>query len=187
MSENQTVETKKEEFNLKDEIFDWIESISFSIFAVLFIFTFIFRVAVVDGSSMKPTLENSDKVMVSSLFYTPKIGDIVVVDAKGIDTFIVKRVIAHEGQTVNIDFQKGEVYVDDKLLDEPYILEPTYLDEHGHDYPVTVPENSYFVMGDNRNGSMDSRDALIGFVNEKDVLGKVFFRHLPVNKFGPVK
>lgn len=189
MSDNQTeaITEDKKEFNLADEIFDWIESIIFSVFTVLFIFTFIFRVAMVDGDSMNPTLENKDKVIVTSLFYTPKVGDVVVVDSRGLDEYIVKRVIASEGQEINIDFEKGEVFVDGNLLDEPYINELTHLDEFAHDYPTTVPKDCIFVMGDNRNDSIDSRDPRVSFVNLKDVKGRVVFRHLPINKFGVIK
>ena len=89
------------------------------------------------------------------------------------------------GDTIHIDFQNGIVYRNGEALDEPYTAEPTYLYE-SVDFPVTVPEGCLFVMGDNRNNSKDSRDTDIGFVDVRDVLGKVVFRLSPLNKIGVI-
>lgn len=96
---------------------------------------------------------------------------------------MVKRVIATEGQTIEIDFDRGRVYVDGELLDEPYIAEPTHnqLDFQG---PQTVPEGCVFVMGDNRNASSDSRRAQIGMVDERLIVGKVLLRVFPFDSIG---
>ena len=115
-----------------------------------------------------------------------KNGDIVIVnnDNPALEKVIVKRVIATEGQTVDIDFDSGEVKVDGKVLQEDYINNLTLLDEGGHNYPVTVPENCVFVMGDNRMNSTDSRSPLVGFVPEDEILGKVSLRIFPFSRFG---
>ena len=101
------------------------------------------------------------------------------------DKPIVKRVIAMEGQTVDINFDTGEVFVDGVLQDEPYINEPTYRD-NGTQFPLTVPENCIFVMGDNRNHSTDSRDPRIGCVDQRYVLGKALQIVMPFKRIGGV-
>lgn len=186
MSEKVTSENYQE-FNFTDEFLDWIEAILFSIFIAVTFFTYILKPAQVDGPSMTPTLLDSDKIFTSNLLYTPKQGDIVTIDAKKLDESIVKRVIAVEGQTINIDFDAGKVFVDDKELTEPYINDYTYLDLHAFQYPVTVPEGHVFVMGDNRNNSKDSRHPDVGFVDVKDIWGKVVFRIYPFDRFGMIK
>ena len=117
---------------------------------------------------MVPTLEQNDKVVISNLFYHPKQGDIVVLPKR---TIIWKRpsrqrIIATEGQTVDIDFDDGVVYVDGKALDEPYVNEPVH-DRENFEGKITVPEGCVFVMGDNRNASTDSRDARLSCVDER--------------------
>lgn len=192
----------KKEGNPYAELLEWTETIVYAFFIVILLFTFVLREAFVDGDSMNDTLFDKDKLIVSHLFYEPEAGDIVIINSEngyiydengeltateGLNKPIVKRIIATGGQEVNIDFDKGEVYVDGTLLDEPYIKESTTLDESGHDYPVTVPDGYVFVMGDNRNNSTDSRSALVGFVPESQILGKVVFRFLPVTSFGRVE
>ena len=149
--------------------------------AVVLVFTFVARLIGVDGPSMVPTLQNGDRlVVVSSLLYNDyKPGDIVVARK---DSFmsdpIVKRVIAVEGQTVDIDFDTGCVYVDGELLDEPYINELTLRDE-GTEFPLTVGEGEVFLMGDNRNRSSDSRDPSLGTVDTRYIIGKAVFLLFP--------
>lgn len=135
---------------------------------------------------MVPTLNDRDKVLMSGLFYTPKPGDIVVLTKKSFSEIpLVKRVIATEGMSVDINFDTGEVWVDGVLQDEPYINELT----HKHfdvNFPLIVPEGYVFVMGDNRNHSTDSRDSQVGFIDERIVLGKVYLRIWPLSNFGMV-
>ena len=163
------------------EIYDWLQCIVSAIICGIFIFVFIGRTIGVDGRSMVKTLHDNDRVIMSNLFYTPKKGDIVVFQTES-DSFggtpLVKRVIAVAGQTIDIDFQSGDVFVDGILQDEPYINEPTHnrLDFSG---PKTVPEGHIFVMGDNRNSSSDSRDNRVGMVDTRNVLGKVLFIAIP--------
>ena len=155
------------------ELYDWVQCFISALVAGILIFLFVFRVITVDGSSMINTLVNGDKIIITSLFYTPKNGDIVVLKAPDFsDSPLVKRVIATEGQTVNIDFDAGIVYVDGKALEEPYIAQPTY-DREDFTGEVTVPEGCIFVMGDNRNASTDSRTDEIGMIDTREVFGKV--------------
>ena len=152
----------------------------------MLLFSFAVRLVDVVGESMLPTLEDGDKIIVSDLFYTPKQGDIIVFRK---DEYrpqpLVKRVIAVAGQKIDIDFNTGTVYVDGEAIDEPYIAEPTVdpLDFNGE---VTVPEGCVFVMGDNRNHSTDSRYDTIGFVDERCIMGKVYFTLFPLKNFGSV-
>lgn len=173
--------------NFIDEFLDWLKSLAVTFIFVVLIFTFICRTAVVSGESMSNTLHNKDFLILWSLFYQPKNGDIISANCEGLNEVIVKRIIACEGQTVDIDFSKGEVYVDGVLLDEPYIKNLTINDELGFEYPITVPEGKYFAMGDNRQGSRDSRDPAVRFIDREDILGKVVLRVFPLNKFGTVK
>ena len=163
------------------DLYEWVQALVCSVLAVVLLFTFVIRLIGVDGHSMVPTLQDGDRLLVlSSLLYDDYVyGDIVVLrKAEFLEEPIVKRVIATEGQTVDIDFESGSVYVDGALLDEPYINELTFLQE-GTEFPLTVPEGCIFVMGDNRNHSSDSRDARLGTVDTRYVIGKAVFLAFP--------
>ena len=157
------------------DLYEWVQSLVGSVLVVVAIFTFVIRMMGVDGHSMLNTLQHGDRLLVvnSMLYHDYKYGDIVILRKNGVfdDDPIVKRVIAVEGQTVDIDFAEGIVYVDGEALEEDYIREPTYTAE-GTEFPLTVPEGSVFVMGDNRNGSSDSRDYRLGTVDTRYVIGK---------------
>ena len=149
---------------------------------ILLVFLLLFRVVVVSGPSMNTTLVHGDYLLlINNLFYSePKYGDIVVISK---DSFkegepIIKRVIATEGQWVDIDFDAGIVYVNGNALDEPYTNTHTNLYE-GVNFPLMVGEDCIFVMGDNRNESKDSRSPEIGQVDKREVLGKAIFLFLP--------
>ena len=157
------------------EVYDWIQCIIFALVFCVLLFVFAVRMVNVVGHSMVPTLEQSDKVVISNLFYHPKQGDVVVL-----------RIIATEGQTVDIDFDDGVVYVDGKALDEPYVNEPVH-DRENFEGKITVPEGCVFVMGDNRNASTDSRDARLGCVDTRYIMGRVYFTLFPVKNIGVVK
>ena len=164
------------------DLYEWVQSLVGSVLVVVAIFTFVIRMMGVDGHSMLNTLQHGDRLLVvnSMLYHNYKYGDIVILRKNGVfdDDPIVKRVIAVEGQTVDIDFAEGIVYVDGEALEEDYIREPTYTAE-GTEFPLTVPEGSIFVMGDNRNGSSDSRDYRLGTVDTRYVIGKAAFLIFP--------
>lgn len=164
------------------DLYEWVQSLVGSVLVVVAIFTFVIRMMGVDGHSMLNTLQHEDRLLVvnSMLYHDYKYGDIVILRKNGVfdDDPIVKRVIAVEGQTVDIDFAEGIVYVDGEALEEDYIREPTYTAE-GTEFPLTVPEGSIFVMGDNRNGSSDSRDYRLGTVDTRYVIGKAAFLIFP--------
>ena len=164
------------------DLYEWVQSLVGSVLVVVAIFTFVIRMMGVDGHSMLNTLQHGDRLLVvnSMLYHDYKYGDIVILRKDGVfdDDPIVKRVIAVEGQTVDIDFAEGIVYVDGEALEEDYIREPTYTAE-GTEFPLTVPEGSMFVMGDNRNGSSDSRDYRLGTVDTRYVIGKAAFLIFP--------
>ena len=163
------------------ELYEWVQALVSSVLVVVMIFTFVIRLIGVDGHSMLPTLQHGDRLLVlnSALCGEYEYGDIVIVRK---DTFmrqpIVKRVIATEGQTVDIDFGTGSVWVDGQLLDEPYINELTFTDE-GLEFPVTLGEGEVFVMGDNRNASDDSRNPNLGPVDERYIIGKAVILAFP--------
>ena len=148
----------------------------------------LFRNVIVSGSSMKNTLVEGDFLILMSntLYNQPKQGDIVVISKADYDDGkpIVKRVIATEGQTVDIDFIKGIVYVDDVALEENYIIGPT-MTNGGTEYPIEVEAGHIFVMGDNRNNSRDSRFPEIGQIDEREILGKAVFLLVPGDPDGP--
>lgn len=185
------------------EILEWLEILVTAIIAVVVIFSLIFRVATIDGDSMKNTLFGgnkltgavADKVIITNLMYEPKQGDIVVV-SRNIENSvegqtrsnspIIKRVIAVGGQTVNIDFTEGIVYVDGKALKEDYTSTPT-TNRADVEFPLYVPEGYIFVLGDNRAESLDSRYSQIGengLIDTRYVLGHAVFRIYPFDRIG---
>ena len=163
-------------------ILSYLHDLVFALVSILLVFMFLLRMVIVSGPSMKQTLLDGDRLILLSnvLYKNPKYGDIVVASK---DSFkdgepIIKRVIATEGQKVNIDFEKGIVYVDDIPLDEPYTNTPTNLME-GTKFPLIVEEGCVFVLGDNRNDSLDSRSLKIGQIDKRELLGKVIFLAIP--------
>ena len=153
-TEKVKAQTSTQKGTTRSDVYEWLQCLAYALIICVVVFTFFFRVVDVKGDSMNPTLLNADK-----------------------------RVIATEGQTIEIDFDRGKVYVDGQLLDEPYIAEAT---KNQLDFPgaQTVPEGCVFVMGDNRNQSSDSRRAAIGMVDERLIVGKVLFKIFPLDRIG---
>lgn len=163
-------------------LYEWAQALVCSVLAAVLVFAFGARVVGVSGGSMRETLQNGDLLLVVNgpLCGGYEQGDVVIA-AKSTFEFgepIVKRVVATEGQTIDIDFDAGIVYVDGEALAEPYIREATYLPE-GTAFPFLVPEGCVFLMGDNRNGSRDSRDPELGAVDTRCLIGRAVFLLLP--------
>ncbi len=175
--------------NPHKEAYEWIQCVVIALICCVLIFVFVARVIDVKGHSMEPTLVEGDKIIITRLAGDYDRGDIVVLRQESFrEEPLVKRIIAVGGQTVDIDFDAGIVYVDGEALIEPYVNELTYEPEDFESYerPLLVPEGSVFVMGDNRNNSTDSRRSTIGCVDTRCILGKVIFRILPIAKVGAI-
>ncbi len=166
--------------------FEWLESVVQAIILVVFLMTFIFRYMSVVGDSMRETLHDGDKLIVSRWNYTPDNGDIIAISrGQQVNKPIIKRVIATEGQTLSIDFSTGTVIVDGSVVDESYIREP--MKTRGDaEIPSVIPEGYTFVMGDNRNYSADSRYKEVGLIDNKNIIGKAVFRIFPFDKVGSI-
>lgn len=174
-------ETCRVEENKRREAYEWVQALVCSVLTVVLVFTFVIRLIGVDGHSMAPTLQDGDRLLVltSALCGGYEPGDIVVLRKESfLPTPIVKRVIATSGQVVDIDFASGTVFVDGKPLREDYVSEPVFTPE-GTAFPLTVPEGSVFVMGDNRNNSTDSRDPRLGTVDIRYIIGQAVFLVFP--------
>ncbi len=180
-------EKKKVKYTWQQNVALYLHDMIFMLVVVTAVLMLFLRIIVVDGPSMENTLLNGDyMLLVSNMFYkNPGYGDVVVVSKQAYDNGkpIVKRVIATEGQTVDIDFNEGVVYVDGVALDEPYTKTLTTLKESGS-FPQVVEQGKVFVMGDNRNNSKDSRSNEIGQVDKREVLGKVIFMMFPGTGMG---
>lgn len=175
-------ENKKSNFHLS--VYDLVSIVMSSFIIIAIVFTFMFRLVGVKGYSMTDTLQDNDWLLtVQKESY--ECGDIVVITQPNyFNEPLIKRVIAKGGETVNIDFTTGTVYVNDVALKEPYTREDYIAPKIDDiDFPYTVPEGHIFCMGDNRNGSTDSRSTLIGPLDERYVLGKAVVRILPFGDF----
>ena len=198
-NENDGKPEKKGKKLLRD-ITDIAESTVITMFIIILLFTYILHPVNVVGTSMVPTLQNDDKIFMTTIIPDISYGDIIIIDnnkaylldennevisrdSYQLNECIIKRVIAEGGQTVDIDFSTGAVTVDGKVLDEPYINAPTLTDEGAFDFPVTVPEGYYFVMGDNSNASSDSRHPYVGFIKKSQIYGKAIIRYAPFENF----
>lgn len=191
MINNEQEISQKEQQTANSNIFvSYLHDLVTLIAGVLLVFSLLFRVVIVSGPSMNSTLVDGDWLLLlgNVMYREPQHGDIIVASKDNFDDGkpIIKRVIATEGQVVDIDFAAGIVYVDGEALDEPYTLTATNLDE-GVNFPLTVEEGCLFVMGDNRNWSKDSRSPEIGLVDKREILGKALFLFFPGNDGGDVE
>ncbi len=185
-------EPSSEEINLdqtvRKSILPYLKDLSRLITLILLLLLFCFRIAVVEGSSMYDTLVDGDYILLLNHFIDgdPEYGDIIVASKSEYKDGepIIKRVIATEGQVVDIDFETGEVIVDGVVLDEPYIHSPTIRIINSVSFPLTVDEGCLFVMGDNRSGSLDSRSTTIGLIDCREVVGTAIVLLFPGNNEG---
>ena len=183
------------------EIYDWFDSVFYGLLIVTAVFVLITRTSTVDGSSMFPTLEDGQLLLVSDFAYTPGYNDIVVCwsdtlpnDKGGLGKAIVKRVIGLPGDTINIDYKAGTVTrngetlsvteTDGQLFEDGHMINARTKTDEGQGGDFIVPADSLFVMGDNRNCSTDSRSRLIGFIDRRKVVGRAYLRIFPFDKFG---
>lgn len=173
-------------------IFDYLEILVFSVCAVLLLFTFVIRMCNVSGPSMQPTLYDGEKLLISDLFYTPERGDIVVFHQTSdvSDRFnetIIKRVIAVSGDHVVIDYDQATTTVNGNQIQEEFLPDGFSYSYFRGVSEFIVPDGCVFVMGDNRNNSTDSRSDLIGFLDERRIIGTVVCRLTPFSKFGTLE
>lgn len=186
--------------SLARDLLEIAESTFITVFVIVLIFTYLLHPVNVVGTSMVPTLNNDDRIFMSTITANLSYGDIIVIDNDAayllddngevyestsypFNECIIKRIIACGGQTVDIDFNTGEVTVDGVVLDEPYINDITTRNEGAFDFPLVVPEGYYFVMGDNRNHSSDSRNSAVGFIKQDQIYGKAVIRYSPFSEF----
>lgn len=196
-----TGQEKKSSKKFLSDVLEIAESTLITIFVIVMIFTYILHPVNVVGTSMTNTLQDGDRIFMTTVYGSLSYGDIVVInndmaylldgdngiiekniDGSGLKECIIKRVIATGGQTIELEPYSGDVIVDGVTLDEPYIKEK--LRNGGtFDYPITIPEGYYFCMGDNRNGSSDSRNPDIGLIKKDQIYGKAFLRYAPISSF----
>lgn len=197
---------KEKKGSFWSDVADMLEAVLISVFSIILVFAYILRPVTVEGHSMESTLQNKDKLIMTNFFYTPERGDIVIIDNKeswtyntegdlvsgeslattGVEKHLIKRIIAVGGETLDIDFETGMLTIDGEVLEEPYINNLTLNDEGAFLYPIQIPEGYYFVMGDNRQHSSDSRHPLVGLVSEEQIMGKAVLRFSPLSNFGGI-
>lgn len=178
-------ETGKKENNAVKGIFELFGTLSTALIIVVLVFTFCIRQVTVNGESMEPTFFNGERLLITNTYNTvPDNGDVVIIShGEHYSGRLIKRVIAAEGQTLSIDFDKNEVTVDGVLLDEPYIKGRTIQIDPSMEIPTVVPEGYVFVMGDNRENSSDSRSSRVGLIPVENIIGKVQMRIFPFDRF----
>ena len=168
--------------------FELIESIVQGIFIVVLLICFVVRTVNISGESMLPTLNDNDKVIIWELNYKPKVGDIVVIKrGKYLDVPLIKRIIATENQTINIDYLNDKIFVNNQELNENYTREKVLWLQGDIELPCKIPENHVWVMGDNRNNSTDSRFTEVGLIPVENIIGKAVFRISPFDNIGILK
>ncbi len=185
---NQTSDGAEKKMDWKKELISWAMYIGFVVVLTWFILTFVGQRTVVDGRSMNATLNDRDNLIVEKLsyrFHDPERFDIIVFPPYGTKEYYIKRIIGLPGETIQIDTE-GNIYIDGELLEEDYGLE-TIKNPGRAIEPVTLGDDEYFVMGDNRNNSVDSRDPRVGNVKRDSIIGRAWVRIWPLSDFGLLK
>lgn len=174
-----------EENKVWKEVFGWFRDIAIAVILVLLIFNFVGQKTNVVGKSMEPTLYDGDQLIIDKLSY--RFGEVerfdIIVFPYEPKLYYIKRVIAMPGEEVKIE--DGQVYVDDAVIDDAYGFD--IIREYGNNLPLVVPEGEYFVMGDNRNKSSDSRYTDVGTIDKEDIIGKAIVRLWPMTSFGALE
>lgn len=181
--------TEKEEIakTALSSFFHWMSGIVAVLFIIFLVVMLFFRPVTVSGPSMEPTLHDGDRLFVYSFMYEPENGDVIVARSPdGADMPVIKRVIAKEGQVVEVDYENGTVTVDGVVLEENYISGMSKVPQNEIEYPYTVPADRIFVMGDYRDESRDSRHKTFGCIDENTVAGKAVFRFYPFSSMTEV-
>ena len=185
-----TAKEKENTVSLSEFVFEMAGAVFTALIVVLLILTFFVRQVTVSGNSMTDTLQDQDRLLVTNFMYTPQNGDIIIISHGNIYSDpIIKRVIAVGGQRLDINYDTNEVIVDGVVQYEPYIKGKTRQLSNSvslEDYNNIIPEGYVFVMGDNREGSLDSRSKDIGLIPVNNIIGKAQFRFAPFDKFGTV-
>ncbi len=178
------------------EVLEWVKAIAIALVVAFLLRNYVLTLAKVSGESMEPTLQDADRLYVNRVAYTPQKGDVIIFEpASDPGRPYIKRVIATEGDTLYIDFKTGDVYVNDELIDEPYISEPTHLsgsyinflmmsESYSKERPIEIKEGYFWAMGDNRNASKDSRE--LGQIPVDELIGHATFRFWPLDNIGTV-
>ncbi len=193
---DETANKQDGKIDIKKEIFEWVKAIAIALVVAFFLRNYVLTLAKVDGQSMEPSLKHADRLYVNKVRYTPKKGDVVIFEPSAAQgKAYIKRVIATEGDTIYIDFKTGDVFVNDSLIDEPYINEPTHLmgayirylietESYSKENPIKIEKGYFWAMGDNRNASKDSRE--LGPIPQKELIGHAVFRFWPLASMGTV-
>lgn len=170
-------------------LFNLVLYIAGVLLATYLLITFVGQRTEVFGQSMYPTLESGDQLIVDKLsyrFHDPERFDIIVFPYKYQEkTYYIKRIIGMPGEKIRIDTE-GNIYINGEILEESYGYEPMVTAGLAAQ-EITLEEDEYFVLGDNRNNSQDSRDPAVGCIHKKDIIGKAFIRIFPFSKFGLLK
>ena len=169
-------------------LYDWMQSFVVFLVVIVLLLSFVGQVIGVEQASMSPTLLEGDRMIVRSVFYTPRHNDVVVFARHDFQegAMVVKRVIGLAGDVIDIDTSSGFVYRNGVALSESFTSGPTNT-AGNMTYPFTVPEGHVFVIGDNRNNSLDSRHVSIGAVDEREIIGVVVAVALPFGRAGLVR
>ncbi|MBR6995860.1 MAG: signal peptidase I [Ruminococcus sp.] len=200
--EEEEEKAEKKEGNFINDVIEIVESTLLTVFVIIMIFTYLLHPVNVVGSSMNNTLFDGNRVFMTTVYTGPHYGDILVINndmayfldengkviekditGSGLKECIIKRVIAEPGQTIDFDVDKEQVIVDGKVLDEPYIRQTVISDGGNFNFPITVPEGYYFVMGDNRRESADSRNGEVGLIKKEQIYGKAIVKYSPIKEF----